>query len=193
MSRCSFPRPERIPCPLRYNDPRTLTRNEEVPSTLRSIGSAIVGYLAIFLVVFISLTAAYLIVGVERAFRPGAYEVSTLWVVISLVVGIAAAVVGGWVARRIAGRVLGPQLLAGLVFVLGIAMAVPALTAEGGVEPAAERTSDVGPMEAMQNAKSPLIAVLLNPLIGVVGVLVGGGVLGRGRVAASHQLSVASD
>jgi hypothetical protein len=145
---------------------------------LRSIGSAIVGYIATFLVVFISLTAAYLLVGVDRAFRPGVYEVSALWVVISIVVVIGAALVGGWVARRIAGRVLGPRLLAALVFVLGVAMAVPALTAEAGAEAVAERTSELGPMEAMQQAKSPLVAMLLNPLIGVIGVLVGGGALG---------------
>lgn len=160
---------------------------------LRSIGSAIVGYIAIFLVVFVSLTAAYLIVGVERAFRPGVYEVSTLWVVISLVVGIVAALVGGWVARRIAGRALGPQILAGLVLVLGLAMAVPALTAGAGAEAVAERSSDVGPMEAMQKAKTPLVALLLNPLVGVVGVLVGGGALGRGRRSTSPQLTVAAD
>jgi hypothetical protein len=148
---------------------------------LRSIGSAIVGYIATFLVVFISLTAADLLVGVDRAFRPGVYEVSALWVVISIVVGIGAALVGGLVARRIAGRVLGPRLLAGLVFALGVAMAVPALMAEAGAESVAPRSSEVGPMEAMQQAKSPLVAVLLNPLIGVVGVLVGGGALGRRR------------
>ncbi len=161
---------------------------------LRSIGSAIVGYIATFLVVFISLTAAYLLVGVDRAFRPGVYEVSALWVVISIVVGIGAALVGGWVARRIAGRALGPQILAGLVFVLGVAMAVPALTAEtdlgAGADPVAQRTSEVGPMEAMQHAKSPLVAVLLNPLIGVVGVLVGGGALGGRRAAQSSTLKV---
>lgn len=154
---------------------------------LRSIGSAVVGYIAIFLVVFVSLTGAYLLVGVDRAFRPGVYDVSALWVVISIAVGIGAALVGGWVSRKVAGQVLGPRLLAGLVFVLGLAMAVPALTAGGGSdagsEPVAERTSEVGPMEAMQQAKSPLVAVLLNPLIGMVGVLVGGGALGgqRGR------------
>lgn len=160
---------------------------------LRSIGSAVVGYIAMFLVVFVSLTAAYLIVGVERAFRPGVYEVSTLWVAISLVVGFGAALVGGWVAWRIGGRVLGPQLLAGLVLVLGIAMAVPAITTEAEAGPVAERPGDVGPMEAMQKAKMPLISLILNPLVGVVGVLVGGGALGRGRRASSPQVSVASD
>jgi len=159
---------------------------------LRSIGSAIAGYVATFLVVFASLTAAYLVVGVERAFRPGVYEVSTLWVAISLVVGIGAALMGGWVARRIAGRVLGPQLLAGLVLVLGIAMALPAITAEAGEEPVPERPSDLGPMEAMQKAKMPLISLILNPLVGVVGVLVGGGALGRRRTAASSDVAVTS-
>lgn len=157
---------------------------------LRSIGSAVVGYIAIFLVVFVSLTGAYLLVGVDRAFRPGVYEVSALWVVISIVVGIGAALVGGWVSRKVAGQALGPRILAGLVFVLGVAMAVPALTAgsdaEAAAEPIAVRTSEVGPMEAMQHAESPLIAVLLNPLIGAVG---GVGGWRRGRGAARLRRS----
>lgn len=86
-----------------------------------------------------------------------------------------------------------PEAPLAVVLQIDERLAVPALTAEAGAEPIAERLGDVGPMEAMQQAKSPLIAVLLNPLIGVVGVLVGGGALGRGRRATSPQLSVASD
>lgn len=146
---------------------------------LRTIGGAILGYLVMGVTVFLGLTVAYLALGADRAFREGVYQVSPLWAVLSLVVGLGAAAIGGLVARRVASTAHGPLLLAGLVLVLGLAMAVPVLLADpaaaGAVDPsAAIRPDGLGPMEAMQHARTPAWLALLNPLVGVVGVLLGG-------------------
>ena len=42
----------------------------------RAILSVIVGYVVMFLVVFVGLTGAYLLLGQERAFKPGVYDVT---------------------------------------------------------------------------------------------------------------------
>jgi hypothetical protein len=62
--------------------------------------------------------------------------------------------------------------LAGLVLVLGIIFAIPVLTAPADEAPQA-RTGDVGNTEAMQNARQPDWLVILNPLLGATGVLIG--------------------
>ena len=61
---------------------------------LRTIGAVVLGYLAMALVVFVALSGAYLAVGADGAFRPGVYEVSALWIGISLVVGFGAGTPG---------------------------------------------------------------------------------------------------
>ena len=139
---------------------------------LRIIGGVIVGYLSMFVVVFISLTAAYLGMGADRAFKPGLYEVTGLWLAVMFVVSIVAALVGGKVCAVIAKSSKAVFALAGLVLVLGLLSAIPTLTAPTG-EPK-PRTADVPNAEAMMSAKQPVWVALLMPVIGVVGTLAGG-------------------
>ena len=136
----------------------------------RSIAAVVVGYLVMFLLVFTLFTAAYLAMGTEAAFTPGTYEVSTLWVVISFVLGLVAALVGGYVCAAIARRGKAPLALAALVLGLGILFAIPVLTAP---RESAPRTGGVPNLEAMQNARTPGWVALLNPFVGAVGVLLG--------------------
>ena len=55
----------------------------------------------------------------------------------------------------------------------------------------APRTGEVGNIEAMQSARTPLVVLLLNPLIGAVGVLVGGRALHAARAAEAEAPVVA--
>lgn len=143
---------------------------------MRTVGGVLAGYVAMALIVFACLTAAYLGMGAERAFRPGVYDVSMLWAVVSIVIGFLAAWVGGWVARKIARSRRGPQALAAVVVVLGLALAIPTLG--GGLPEAPPRTGAPANMAAMQQARTPAWLALLNPVIGALGVLVGGRALG---------------
>lgn len=146
---------------------------------LRSIGGAVLGYILVALVIFAGLTLAYLALGADGAFQPGSFEVSMLWIVISLVIGFGAAFLGGWVARRVAREARGPWLLAGIMVVLGLGMTLPILLGDA-VTPGV-RTSAIGPMEAMAQAQTPGWVMLTNLLVGVIGVLLGGGALGAAR------------
>lgn len=137
----------------------------------RVIGAAIVGYLVIFGIVFFLFSGAYLALGPDRAFQPGTYDVSMLWNALSIVLGFVAAVVGGMVAMRIARDSRGPKALAALVLILGIAFAIPVMQQPASSE---ARTAEVGNLEAMGKARQPVWAALLSPVLGVVGVLVGG-------------------
>lgn len=142
----------------------------------RIIGAVVLGYIAMALIVFAGLSLAFVGLGPDRAFRPGVFDVSPLWVVVSVIVGFGAALAGGWVARRIARRALGPRVLAGVVFVLGAVLALGTL-AGGAPEATGLRTEVIGTLEAMQFAQTPFRAMLANPLIGALGVLLGGNAL----------------
>ena len=139
---------------------------------MKNAAGVVLGYLTMVVLVMVGLSALYLGLGADRAFRPGSYDVSLLWSGISLVVGLVAAVVGGWVCARIAGTRAAVTSLAALVLVLGILFAVPSLMT-GDVALAA-RGGEVGNWEAMQSAVTPLWVAILTPIVGAVGIFLGG-------------------
>ncbi len=140
---------------------------------LRTIGGVLGGYVTMVMLVFITFTIAYLAMGAEGAFKPGSYEVTTLWLVVSIALGLIAAAVGGVVCLAIAKNHKAVLALAGLVLALGLLSAIPVMMNPTPTE-VKIRDGAVGNMEAMMNAKQPTWIALLNPLIGVAGVMIGG-------------------
>lgn len=140
---------------------------------LRNIGGVIVGYILMGLTVFLTFSAAYLLMGTGGAFKPETYEVSNLWLVTSFVLSLVAAVLGGYACAAVARGGRAPLALAVLVIVLGVLAAVPALRAANAGRDRLTRPAEVSNMEAMQNAVQPGWVALLNPFIGAAGVLLG--------------------
>jgi hypothetical protein len=141
----------------------------------RVILSVIVGYIAMTIVVFGGLTAAYLAMGSDRAFRPGVYDVTATWLVVMFAVSLVAAIAGGFVCALIAQRARASRGLAILVLVLGGLSAIPAFIAE---DPG-PRTGDLDNLSAMQEAKQPIWTAIVLPIVGAVGVVVGGRLRGN--------------
>lgn len=138
----------------------------------RNIISVIAGYVAMAAFVFISFTVLYLILGTEGSFQPASYQVSTAWLVFSFILGFIGALIGGCICALIAKNNKAALWLAGIVFVLGLILALPQLNVPEE-EMNTIREGDVSNMEAMQNAKQPDIALILNPFIGAIGVWAG--------------------
>lgn len=138
---------------------------------LRSILGAVAGYIVTFIAVFVLLTGAYLAIGTDRAFQPGNYQVSMLWLVVSTVLSFIAAVIGGYIASLAGNGFTAVKILAGIMIVLGAIMAAMVVMTP---PPADTRAADVPNMEAMMKAQTPLWVALLNPIIGAVGAVVGG-------------------
>jgi len=139
---------------------------------LRKIIGVVAGYIAMAALIFILFTTLYLILGAEGAFQPGNYQASTTWLVLSTILGLIAAVIGGLVCVMIAKDHKAAIWLAGLVLVLGIILAIPSLNVPDE-EMNKVREGNVDNIEAMQNAKQPPIALILNPIIGAIGVIAG--------------------
>lgn len=155
------------PLPLNYRMPPRGGR-----SLLRGVLGVIGGYLAMSLFVFVTFTGVYLAMGADRAFKPGTYDVSMLWLIVSFVLGFVAAFVGGVVCRLIALTTTAVYVLAGIAVVLGLAMAVGVLMAEPAQQGA--RTGAVSNIDAMTKAQTPLVTALINPIIAAVGICAGG-------------------
>ncbi len=139
---------------------------------VRNILGVVLGYVAMFAFVFISFTVLYLILGADGSFEPGTYEVSIVWIIISFIFGLAAAVLGGYLCVLISKNNKAVLVLAALVLIFGIAMAIPVL-GESADYVYEMRKNDVSNMEAMLNAKQPAYMLILNPIIGALGVFAG--------------------
>lgn len=139
---------------------------------VRAIVAVIVSYLLMFVLMFVLFTGMYLWLGADRAFQPGVYDASNLWIALSCVVTLVAAFIAGWVCVAIARTSKASMGLAVAIFVLGLFLAIPAIMAHNASH--IFRTGEVTNMEAMQRAKEPIWAPVLFPFIGVAGALIGG-------------------
>jgi len=138
----------------------------------RVIGGVIAGYVAIFVAVFVLMTLAWMLLGPAGSFQPGTWDVTTTWIVVSVVVGLVGAIAGGYVCALVARDPRGPKALVGVVVVLGILFAIPVLT--GGGDAVLGPRPDVVPMmDAMQRGQQPAWIALMNPILGAIGVLIG--------------------
>ena len=133
----------------------------------------IVGYLTMALGVFVLLTVAYVSLGETGAFVSGTYDVTTMWIGTSFVLGFAAAVLGGYVAGTIGQHERAVEALLVVVMVLGAVAAIGVVLSR---EPSrgAGRAGAGSSIEAMQRAKQPIWVALLNPVVGACGVWIGG-------------------
>jgi hypothetical protein len=147
----------------------------------KAVLAVIVGYLVMFVVVFVSFSLAYLVLGAERSFQPGSYDVSTNWALLSIALGFIAAVLGGMTCARIAPW-RGPLL--SLCIVLLVFGAFSAIGTAGQEEPG-PRGPEVGNLEAMMDARPPAWIAYVNPLVGIAGVLIGGRRALRSRAGAA--------
>jgi hypothetical protein len=137
---------------------------------LKSILGIIVGYLAMMFVAFCAYTAAYLGLGAERAFEPGTFALSGIWIGLVIVITFIAGLMGGLTCAAISKSRTTGLVFAVIVFVLSFVFELPNLMKE---HTPVTRTGDVSNMEAMGKAQPPFWLCLLNPFLGGAAVLIG--------------------
>jgi hypothetical protein len=146
---------------------------------LRAIAAVIAGYLAMAIAVFVTLTLAWVALGPGFAFKAGTTEVTFGWIAINLPLSFVCALLGGWVAAKIARRPGPVKALAAVILVLGLGMAVAHLFVDSSAasEEAADRVTqeeEVSTFEAASEAIQPPWYNFLLPFLGAAGVLLGG-------------------
>jgi len=143
---------------------------------MKGLLAILAGYFAMALTVFALLMLAYAVLGVNGSFKPGTYDVSLIWSIVMLIVGVGSALLGGWICRKISDHTNTVKILAVVVIVLGILSAIPSFTVP---IPTDVRPDNVSSMDAMMKAITPKWVTIANIVIGAVGVLVGGKALGK--------------
>jgi hypothetical protein len=137
---------------------------------LRKLLGAVVGYLAMSVFIMVTFGVIFAVLGTDGAFKPGSYEPSGRWLVLSFVVGIAGAILAGLVCVTVSRSPGTATVLAAIVFVLGLALAIPVLMSDA---PAEQRAADVSATDAAGKSRQPGWVAVLNPFVGAAGILLG--------------------
>jgi len=139
---------------------------------LKSIAAIIVSYVAMFVIFMVIFTCLYLMLGVERVFQPDSYEVSMLWIALTLVIGFLVSIFAGFLCAVISKSWRACQVFALIVFVLALIQCFSALRRNNPDAPNI-RAGEVGMFDAMSLAVTPLWLHFVNPILSGAGVLIG--------------------
>ena len=138
----------------------------------RVVGAVIAGYVAMMIVIFAVSTGMWLLLGPSGAFQAGSWRTSAVWVLLSAVCALIAAVPASRLAALIAqGDRRALQGLVLLILVLGLVFAIPVITRTQGT--IVGRPAVVSMQDAMSHAAQPVWLALLLPLLGAVGAVIG--------------------
>ena len=140
---------------------------------VRSIIAVIVSYISMFVLNFLGFVGLYAVVGPRHAFRPRLYLASNRWIVMGVAVMIVSGIIAGLLCAAIARGRKATLALAGLILVVGLLLAIPAVM-KSRANAGMVRAGDVSSMEAMEKASWPVWAPLVFPFVSAVGAIVGG-------------------
>jgi len=144
---------------------------------LKSILAVIVSYVAMFIFLFAAFTGCYLALGAEGAFQTDSYNVSTVWIALTVGVCLLAGTIGGFICAAMSKSQRTCQIFAFIVLFLGLLACIPAL--KRSPDAPNVRAGEVSNFEAMGLAVSPMWLHFLTPVISAAGVLLGARMKGR--------------
>ena len=139
---------------------------------VRSIIAVIVSYITMFLLNFLGFVGLYTVVGPSNAFKPRSFLASNRWIAMSFVIILLSAIIAGLICAAIARGHKATLALAGLILVVGLLMAIPAV-AKSKANAGMARVGDVPVLEAKDKAYWPIWAPFTLPFISVVGAVIG--------------------
>jgi len=138
---------------------------------LKSIAAVIVSYLVVFVLFSAVFIGLYFALGIERVFQPDSYEVSTLWLVLTILGSFFGWMLGGWLCVTISKSFRTGQVFAFIVFVLTAIICLSQLIREG--EGPHVRAGEVSFVETFGREVTPRWFHFVNPVVSLLGVLAG--------------------
>ena len=138
---------------------------------LKSIIAIVVSYVVMFVMFMAIFTCLYFALGVERVFQTDSYEVSMVWIVLTLVIGFLVSMFAGYLCAAISNSWRTCQIFALIVFLLALIQCFSAL--KRNPDAPNVRAGEVGMFDAMSLAVTPLWLHFVNPILSGAAVLIG--------------------
>ena len=140
---------------------------------VRSIIAVVISYITMFVLNLLGFIGLYAVVGSAHAFKPRAFVASNRWIVMALAVMLVSGIIAGLICAAIARGGKATVALAGLILIVGLLLAYPAIMKSRANE-GTVRVGEVSTREAMEKAYWPIWAPFAFPFVSAVGALVGG-------------------
>ncbi len=144
---------------------------------LKTILGVIVGYVVFSISLFVLFSGLYLILGADKSFMPGNFDLTLSWILPSIVVFFVAAALASTVCAVIAKDPKSGLYMGATIFVIGIIMAAMQIAQDPGIT--LRSTSDVGLLDAMNQAHGPVWSFFINPIAGFIGAVSGGNLFAK--------------
>src|SRR3954462_16033093 len=138
---------------------------------LKSIIAIVVSYIVIFLLFSAVFIGLYVGLGVERVFQPDSYEISNLWLVLTMLGSFFAWMLGGWLCVTIGKSLRAGQVFALIVFIASAIGCLSSLNREG--DGPHVRAGEVTFMEGLERTVTPRWFHFVNPVVALAGALAG--------------------
>jgi hypothetical protein len=146
---------------------------------LKSILAIIVSYAAMFVLFMAIFFGLYFALGIERVFQADSYEVSMLWIIITLVIALLGTMFAGYLCATLSKSWRTCQVFALIVFLLALWQCFSAVRRDS--EGPNVRAGDVTYFEAISHVVTPMWLHFVNPIVSGVGVLLGARMKRRGN------------
>lgn len=145
---------------------------------VRGVSGVLVGLVVAWAGVFATSAVTLWTLGPDRVFAPGMWTHSTTYLLVTLATGFVAALAGGVACELVARDRRAAGALAGVIIVLGIITGAAAVRGGAGAGPAPAREAgtnwqDVRSAYRQGWVRTPEWLLVVNPLVGAAGVLVG--------------------
>jgi hypothetical protein len=137
----------------------------------KSIVAIVVSYIVTFVLFLAVVAGLYVVLGVERVFQPDSYEISNLWLGLTVVGSFFAWILGGWLCVTISKSRRTGQVFAFIVFVAAAIGCLLSLNRES--EGPHVRAGEVTINEGLQRTVTPRFFHFVNPVVVLAGALIG--------------------
>src|SRR5712691_6946400 len=139
---------------------------------LRKVLGVIVAFILLAILQVASFMTMYGLMGTDWSFKPGSYQASTRWTAMQFAIILVASIIAGLICAAIAKGGKAPLALAAVVLVLGLGATL--LRTSLHPDTREVRIRNVSQKDARDKARHPMWVVFLGPVIGAVGVVIGG-------------------
>jgi hypothetical protein len=137
----------------------------------KSIVAIVVSYIVIFLLFSAVFAGLFVALGVERVFQPDSYEISNVWLWLTMGGSFFAWMLGGWLCVTISKSLRTGQVFALVVFIAAAIGCLLSLRRES--EGPNVRAGEVTFMEGLERTVTPRWFHFVNPVVALAGVLAG--------------------
>lgn len=148
----------------------------------RNILAVIAGLVIMSIIIAVVQIGGYFVLGPDRVYQSGTFDLSTLYLVIWALSGLVAALVGGAVCALVSKHPKGAvRSMIVVMLVFSVFQLIGVLMQPGLSEEEQVRTPELTTEQIFERGQQamPVWIVISNPVIGVVGVMIGASLVRR--------------